>query len=524
MVDLGVACRNYIMLTPSTKDARTAAAGARKRFIRRPPVANRRLLRKLRTFVRKWLGRHLDPLSWNLDSRVETWLATTNYSEARKEEIRVALARMLAWDDPDKSNKRKHTEVGAFVKAESYSERKHCRIINARRDAAKALFGPFFKLIEFELYDVLDEHGSTPFIKHVPVSDRPRYLMDRVYKGDTGKYIATDYTAFESLFTADLMRYVEKELYVYMVECLPDGEEFLSMFEKLIVGQNVCHFAAFQLVVEATRMSGEMNTSLGNGFANLMLMLFTCDEHGIDCVGCVEGDDGIFWVSKELPGDAWFKSLGLFIKIEYHDDISTASFCGMIFDTQDKIVVTDPRKVLASIGWARQQYLTAKDTTLKQLLRMKALSFAHQYKGCPIVGALSHWILRHTRNVRIRKSIKHPRDWWTRQLYDQISPEGELDYVEPPTRTRLLVASQFGISVTSQLMVERWFKENPLQSIPSTLIMHFMPDDWAVFAEGYAREADPTRLAEFIRPGYVRATDPAVPDQDHQIILARNKI
>lgn len=518
LVDLGIANRCYVMLTPSTRDPRTAAAGARSRYVLKPPTANRALLRRFNKFVKRWVNKHVSPLDPLSNDTLEAWLAKTNYSEARKDEIRDAFSVMLHWDDPDFWAQRLNIAIGAFTKAESYSLEKHARIINARRDAAKALFGPIFKLMEEVIYDLVDENGSTPFIKHVPVAERPQYMMDRVHRGP-GIYVASDYSAFESLFSKELMYKCERVLYKHMVSCLPLGSEFLRAFDHIIAGKNRCLFKYFTITVEATRMSGEMNTSLGNGFTNLMVMLFACHEHGIHCVGCVEGDDGIFYLTAPPPSASWFESLGLRMKLEVHDDISEASFCGMIFDPVDRVVVTDPRKVVASIGFARQQYVNAADRTLKQLLKMKGMSFAHQYNGCPIVGPLAFWIVKHTSHVRVRKNIEAPRDWWTRQLNEQALA-GLPDFKPPTLRTRLLVERKFGISVEFQEKLEDWFNDNKLQEIPTDLIAPWMPELWADFARNYAVEIGQGQpLRSFIRPGYVQRPDPAVPTQFHAPLM-----
>ncbi len=80
-------------------------------------------------------------------------------------------------------------------------------------------------------------------------------------------------------------------------------------------------------------MSGEMNTSLGNGFSNLMFMLYACEIQGIECDGIVEGDDGAFALSLK-PGQKFdesiFAEMGLTIKLEKHTDLMSMSFCGIL--------------------------------------------------------------------------------------------------------------------------------------------------------------------------------------------------
>ncbi len=61
-----------------------------------------------------------------------------------------------------------------------------------------------------------------PFIKKIPVPERGKYIYSMLYEPGA-KYYASDYTAFETHFTADLMDAVEFELYRYMAPDDVDG-------------------------------------------------------------------------------------------------------------------------------------------------------------------------------------------------------------------------------------------------------------------------------------------------------------
>lgn len=77
-------------------------------------------------------------------------------------------------------------------------------------------------------------------------------------------------------------------------------------------------------------MSGDMCTSLGNGFSNKMKAEFLAYKAGGTIDGFVEGDDGLFVTNFELRSSDYEK-LGFTIKIEEIADPCEASFCGMIF-------------------------------------------------------------------------------------------------------------------------------------------------------------------------------------------------
>lgn len=479
-VDMGVSLKNYLCPHPDPQDPWTTIAGVVKRFAYRPPDPEPALMEKLREFTRRWLHDNLTPLSPDADTSVESWLANTNYPLWRKEELRARWAEVSNIRDP------RYHECQSFMKDEWYMEYKHARAINSRSDEFKCYVGPIFKLIEEQLYK--DPH----FIKHVPVADRPQYIRRRLYR--TGaKYYSSDYTSFEALFTKELMEAVEMQLYEYMSKYLPEGKEWMSVVREVLTGQNRCKFRDFIVELFATRMSGEMCTSLGNGFANLMLMLFMCAEKGCtDVDGVVEGDDGLFTMAGTAPTQDDFARLGLSIKLETHLELSSASFCGLIFDDEDVITVTDPRDVVTTFGWASARYAGSGRKTLEALLRCKSLSLAHQYPGCPIICALARYGLRITSSVPLRRlyrvmnSRKAMNSWERDQLMAALKDIRKIRTVSPPIRTRLLVEREFGIRVEHQIQIEKELDAaNDWAPLRLELLQMYLPDCWRDYADRF---------------------------------------
>ena len=461
---------------PDPVDPDTMIAGVRKRFAFRPPEPDRALRARFRVFVRKWVRDNLVALPPDIDQSVEAWLAKCRYPAARKEELLRKWRECLSIKDLTK----RYFMCKSFMKDEVYPSYKHARGINSRSDEFKAFCGPIFKLIE----EVVYKHKS--FIKHVPVADRPRYIRDLIYQVG-GKYIATDYTAFESLFVSDLMADCEFELYDYMTSHLPNHDEFMDILSEALLGVNVCQYKNFVVKIPGTRMSGEMCTSLGNGFSNLMFMLFICSELGSECIGCVEGDDGIFSVKGAVPTAGDFEKLGLVIKLEEHSDLCAASFCGIIFDEVDMINVTNPLEVLCTMGWTTNTYHKANKHTKMKLLRCKALSYAHQYPGCPIIACLAKNILRLTRSYDVRYFAAEKwctNQWEREQLLSVLGkkiPEKAVGI-----RTRLLVEEKYKISIESQILIEKYLDSLTCISPLSIPMMDLLtPPSWLHYWENY---------------------------------------
>jgi len=492
MASLGCHVPVAVPPKPDLSDPDTAEAGVRKRFLCKPPTPNRKKLRKLKAFVAKWVAKNLVPLDAHADTSVETWLASCNYTQDRKSEL------LKLWQDYSGVLTKRDGRVKSFIKDEPYISFKHARAINSRTDLFKCYVGPTFRLIEEQVY----KHPA--FIKKIPVADRPQYITDRLqFLG--AKFFEGDFAAYESHFVKEIMEAIEFPLYEFMSKHLADGPQWFKTVSDVLGGENHCVFKWFTVDVEATRMSGEMNTSLGNGFANLMLLLFLFHELGENINPVVEGDDSLTSFLHKCPTAADFAELGFTIKCAVRDNLSEASFCGIIFDPDDMINVTDPLDVLANFGWCGRNYCHARTGRLRELLRCKSLSYAHQYPGCPIIQSLAQYGLRVTRSVDVSVFIEKDKglSLWERQQLRDAREAGQRLWdtrmIRPvPIATRLLVERVFGISVDHQRRLEEYLDSlteiQPLAGPVSELEFH---PDFAEFAERYVSTVFSRRFIDY---------------------------
>jgi hypothetical protein len=327
--------------------------------------------------------------------------------------------------------------------------------------------------MEDELYNMLNEHGHPWFIKHVPVPDRPKYLA--ALRRGCMRYFGTDYTAYEAHFVEQVMATFECRLYRHMLKNYPVVADFIC---DIITGTNVCYFNGIKMLIPATRMSGEMCTSLGNGFTNLMMMLYVCNKCNLTCDGYVEGDDGIFAVSGE-PEWGLFKKLGFTITKEEVEDPKEANFCGMICSST--ACVKDPFRVLSTFGWTFS-FIHAGQHVMMSLLRAKSLSLAYELGACPVVCALARRGLYLTRGTKVTHT---PDDFW----HHTPSEEEALARLGEPTfETRELFQRKYGIDVAGQLRLE-YYIEHSYDLVPSKMpeLEHLIPRYFYDMADNVVR-------------------------------------
>jgi hypothetical protein len=482
LVSLGPHFHSASLPHPNLGSGTALVAGVLKRFAFQPPEPKDGILDELAKFITEKILCRLTPLNPETDVSFHTWIGNKHDPEWRRQELTDVYHKQVVFGPATM----REAKVKTFMKDEGYVKYKQPRAINARSDPMKVRLGPIFHAIEDEVYKMPE------FIKHIPVKDRGKYIEERLYRVGC-KYLTSDFTSYESLFTKMLMQHCERLLYDHMTKYLPDHREFMAMFDKFLLGKNNLISRYFKAQIEATRMSGEMCTSLGNGFSTMCFCYFIFDKVGfLEPELVVEGDDNAASGYGTAPTKEDFASLGLVIKIEEFQIFSDMSFCGLLFDQQAKQIVTDPLKVMATFGWGPKEYVNARTSKLMSLLRCKSLSFAHQYPACPVVTALAHYGLRVTAGYDVR-AIAQSRtfDSYKReQLRQAMSAPLVREEIHP--NTRALVERVFNISIYDQFRIERMLDtKKDLEPIIDPVLPHLVHSDWIHYYHAYTRNIDP---------------------------------
>jgi hypothetical protein len=392
------------------------------------------------------------------ETSFDDWVDNLEFPESRKNELREAKAKLdnSGYAFGSEAWLELFTELCGFIKDEFYETEKASRWINARGDLAKVFFGPMAQ----DIMNVLKKHPA--IIKTVPTEDRPQLIIDTLF-AEGAEYQATDYTSFEAHFVGWLME-ISGAFYCHILRNHPHLYLLKLFYKTTICGVNRSKIRGFgSFIFLCLRCSGEMDTSLGNTFHNLATYLFLVHRNGGKCVGFVEGDDGLFKVTppSAAPKEAQFIEMGWIIKILVFRVLGDSSFCGNVFAHEDLIVVTDPRKVLLTVGWSPRRYVNASEKFLKSLLKSKVLSMACNYGRNPIIWALAKNLMHHLVDVKVKKVIVDQTGWYKKQELLKALEE-KFSVGPPPPETRLLVQKLYGIDIDLQLQVEAELLNRPL--------------------------------------------------------------
>lgn len=472
-----------VLPRPDTVDPDTFARAVVKRFGHKPPAIKTGVFQELLDFTEEYVRKHFTPIPPEADLSFESWIESVNQPGWRKDELREAHSRvdeMMA----EKAGIQRVRRVGSFGKEEAYETWKEVRWINARSDEFKVLVGPAFHAIEKVVF------ADPSFIKTVPRSEWPAFIQQEL-KWKHFIYIS-DFSSFEALFE-ELME-VELILYRWMLQYHPLELRRVEMIDD----ENVCETKHLIARVWRKRMSGEMNTSLGNGFTTHVTGKFLgVKHHGREVIILQEGDDTIYCAPGPME-ESWYRDIGLDVKLERVTDVSHGQFCQLLFDEDDMRVVRDVRKYIVGFAWLPSKYIPGV-RVYPHLIRARAMSCIAQYPGHPILVSFARWILRcvQVSDVAVRRVIERTRaiDSYTREvLLNSIDVYQSKFDVPIGIRTRHYYEEHFGFSVADQLIMEAYFDEQEvLHPIPLSLFDgHQLPLEWLDCWDWYVRETDIT--------------------------------
>lgn len=495
---------DFSLPRPDRDNSENVVIAQLKRIGTKPPKAHAIILKALGIFTQGFCERYLEPLT-DEDVDFEKWIDQINQPTERKNEIRKVW-NAAAYDDP--AIVYKATSVKGFLKDEPNVDYKAARGINARSDWFKAFSGPYFDAIGKRVF------AMPWFIKTIPVLDRPTAILEKLFQ-DLAATRNNDATSYEAHFEARVMEACEFVLYRYMTRASPALSKRMETIMAVLSAPQILEFKNINVEIAGLRCSGEMNTSLGNGFTTLLLNLFVAHLKKTHVELFAEGDDNLSqWIEayKAPTAEEW-KELGWWMKVETPRMPALASFCGNVFTPDDMVVVTDPRPALANFGWTNSRYVRAARPLLLQLLRSKALSMLHQYNGCPILGVFARRVEMLTRSVRIRASIVNTMEQYKRDQLKLAINTAIPPYKEPGISTRVLVEELYNIPIADQMALEASFEK--LQLDTRIEFEFVMPPCWKQHYEIYTEwegeewqlslPKDEIRLERFIR-SFGRAT------------------
>lgn len=437
----------------------------------------------------------------------DTYKLTLRYDPCRLKElekIRKEVDALATFEFSDtKEGKMLHelwTSIEAHVKWESYKgEMKYARMIFARVDWFKVMFGSYAKITQQVIYETLPQFCAT----NLAVKDLPKHMVEKYRL--CSLILSTDFSAFEGHNYPWIMYNVFFKFLISIWGIEFDVELFVCM--GIMTSTNNIVNCFVWCKIDAKVMSGEVWTSICNWITNVIFISFIVECEGF-CyntgffshkfafkffrgtkmppintvlVFTAAGDDGMTglpllpWIDYSvLNNDKYLEIYGVFLKLEMKDGIAGSGFLSKVYSENDMQTLCDPVKQLAK-GILPIKYANSKIGVKKALARARAMSLLYEFGSCPVVASYARCIIRCTRNVQMNRALINLKkdDWYAFEkikealLWYDENEKGKYDNKSViGLESRMIVEDSFGIPVCTQFVMEKYFDETDDTSYP----------------------------------------------------------
>lgn len=397
----------------------------------------------------------------------DSWLAGSNYTSEQKE-----FYRQLHDKQPYPIRELGKSVCNSFVKDEKYLEWKAPRIINGRHKAVITEYSWMVLMLESVIYNLPE------FVKHIPVTERARHVDESFPAG--GHVFSSDFTSFECSITNSMLM-LERLVALHVFDGSPYVRSVYEYWTIMTRRNKMCFRCGIVATKCGCRMSGDRTTSVGTCIIMLCIFKYLFESQGISYKLIIEGDDVVGWCSAR-PDIGPLTDLGFIIKMEYLNEVSEASFCGLVYD--DKLhIVPNAIKVMLNGGWAKGKYAGANRKTLMSLHKAYALSVLAMYRGCPVVQHYAKWILKFTKMTRhnvvareLENIIRYKLMMSSTQIAKFVSTaHRDWPIVHPTPAGRAIMERLHNVPIDLQMMLEEYFNSDTSGRFPDHLLTWHYP-------------------------------------------------
>lgn len=297
----------------------------------------------------------------------------------------------------ERSLSRKDSFPSVFLKAEKWHDAKAGRLISARHPRYNLELGKFILPLEHELYKAIDEvYGSATIMKGYTPEQRAAVVEQHWGAFDNPVAIGQDYSKFDQHISKDALQY-EHGFYLHAYGGDEHLQRLLSWQLESRCFANV-QDGVVQYPVKGGRMSGDMNTALGNCVISASLIWAYAREIGVKIRLVVDGDDSVaFMERKDAPRyqagiKEWMARRGFrLVSEEPVYQINQVEFCQCRYvGTSPPTMVRNPLKAVT------QDHAWVEDRTLRwaDVLAATGMGGLALYGNIPLLGAYYDMLAR----------------------------------------------------------------------------------------------------------------------------------
>lgn len=362
---------------------------------------------------------------------------------------------------------RRDAGVKVFVKFEKTDYTRKAdpvpRVISPRDPRYNVEVGRYLRTIEEPLFHSLSQlfEGKRTVFKGMNSADSGRAMFDLWSSFRRPVAVGLDASRFDQHVSEEALRW-EHSIYPKCFDSA-DREELRRLLKWQLVNKCVgyCEDGKLKYTKRGTRMSGDMNTSLGNCILMCsMIKQYSLDRgvrtllanNGDDCVVFMEADD-LARFSEDLDG--WFRSMGFNMVVEppcyQFEEIEFCQthpvYVGPSFD--DYLMVRHPKWAIAKDTMCIHGFQS--DRIYKAWMHAVGTGGLAMAGGVPIFQDFYRSFVESGKEGKVHF---HEQSWGVRSLQRGMVRE----YSPIPAATRASFYWAFGITPDEQICMEEFYR------------------------------------------------------------------
>lgn len=349
---------------------------------------------------------------------------------------------------------RKDSYPSVFMKAEKWYDWKAGRLISARSPRYNLSLGRYLLPYETRMYEAIDAvFGSPTIMKGRTQQERARVIGEHWGAFKRPAAVGQDFSKFDQHISAPALSY-EHGFYLAPYGNPPELQTLLSWQLSTTCFANV-QDGVVSYKVKGGRMSGDMNTAMGNCIISAALLHAYAASIGVKIRAVVDGDDSVaFMEAEDVPRyragiAAFMKRHGFHLTVEP----TAAELCQVEFCQCRHVNTTPPTMVRNPVKAITQDHCWIVNNQLKwaEVVAATGLGGLALYGNIPVLGAYYAMLSRAAKpSSRALQELALRGGWVRDSTFDG-------QRLAPSERARYEFWRSWGISPEEQRLLEADF-------------------------------------------------------------------
>lgn len=347
------------------------------------------------------------------------------------------------------------SKVTGFIKPEKYVQDAAPRLISPRSPEYLLETGCYFEPLETKLYEAIaEEEGYECIMKGYNLEGRARVMSGHWESFVKPVAIGLDASKFDQHVSQPALRYEHS----FYLSCFNNNPKLRKLLVGQLLNSVTCRLedGVVRWTSKGGRMSGDMNTALGNCVLSAAMLTAWARHVGVaiktvidgdDCVAFMESEDEARFMNGLIP---WYEERGFRMKVEdpvYNFEDIEFCQCHPVWLSDRWMLVRNPIKAITQ----DHVWIERGGITHVEVLAATGEGGVCLYGDCPVLGSY-YRMLRGTNGLS-RAALREmaTKRSWMRHL------SGERALGSVTERARVSFGVAFGITPAHQIALENYF-------------------------------------------------------------------